>query len=171
LSWLNPFFLPIYITGFVCLIGWGTLYSQDSTPHKRRRARFAYLYFDGSYGIYSNLVLALVVSFLFTSFGQWVVMTFLKSLFLFFGFQAVMYTLVFWQLYITGYKIPRSIFLINGYSGRMGRYGGPNAPPGGKLSFAILGGGLVLRYGVAFLITVANLGLAWVLYQIYRLFV
>lgn len=57
-AWTQPFLIPLLTTSIVFLIAWGSLKRKDSTNGTRARARRAYLYFDGAFGFFSQLVLA-----------------------------------------------------------------------------------------------------------------
>jgi hypothetical protein len=167
-SWLEPFTIPIFLTGFVYLMGWGTLRRRDSTSVKRLRARLAYLYFDGAYGLYSQLFLAFGVSAISTDFGQKVLSSDPLSYFAVAFFVALVGAGI-WQLVITGRRIPRLLFVANGYSGRVRHFwqrSHPTDPPWNKLVVANILGGWPLLIVTSLLITAISFTFAWLLYLV-----
>lgn len=148
-------------------MGWGTLRRRDSTSAKRRRARFAYLYFIGAYGLYSQFFLAFGVSFLSTDLGQKVLVQSQLG-YLSIAFFVALVLCGIWQLIITVRKIPRLLFVANGYSDRVRHFwqrSQPTDPPWNKLVLAnILGSTLLLV--TKLLIGAISLALAWLLYQV-----
>jgi len=57
-AWIQPFVVPLVTTSLVFLVAWGSLKSHDSTKATRARARRAYLYADGAFGFFPQLLLA-----------------------------------------------------------------------------------------------------------------
>jgi hypothetical protein len=140
LRWLTPFTVPILLTAFVFLMGWGSLKRSDSTPQRRARARAAYLYLDGAYGFWSQLCLAVFLTVVFSHLWQ---STVAPSATLIGPWWALLlfYVLAAWQLYIVGSKIPKLLFGTNGYSTRARRFWQrrlSDDPPWNKLVLANL---------------------------------
>jgi len=155
--------VPIFITTFVYLMGWGSLRSKDSNAESRRRARAAYLYFDGAYGFFSRLFLAFGISLMATDLGQ----KMLEN-----PFSRVLVTALImaagWQVLITARKVPRLLFTANGYSTRIRYFSSqriqPNDPPWNKLWLASLLGGWPLWICLWFLLAAISYSLAWLLF-------
>jgi hypothetical protein len=168
LGWLEPFTIPILLTCFAYLMGWGTLRRRDSNSERRRRARHAYLYFDGAYGLYSQLFLALGVSFLTTGLGEKLLLdgqlNYVSATF----FVALVLCGV-WQFIITARRIPRLLFAANGYSGRVRHFwqrSQAGDPPWNKLFLANIVGGWPLLWLTSLVIGAISFALAWLLYQV-----
>jgi hypothetical protein len=126
LSFLQAILVPLTLTAVSGLCARASLRSRDSTPASRRRARYAYLYFDGAYGSVAQVSVGLVIS-LATWFyirSAWTPpMIIAVVLLAFYGWGH--------GLYVVGYLIPRKLFLVNGY--------GPGNPgPLNKYQFAIV---------------------------------
>lgn len=163
LGWLNPFLIPLYVTGFVYLMGWGSLHQKDSTPLKRQRARHAYLYFDATHGLYSQLYLVFVLSFASTTLGQRLLSAFPAPLEL--GIYLTVIAAVIWQTMIVLRKIPRLLFAANGYSTNIRHFWQrslPLDPPRNKLVAAMLVGGwplllitILFIYAISFTLALA----------------
>ncbi|SRR5260221_13968146 len=139
-GWVSPFFVPILTTSIVFLVGWGSLWPEDSDPVKRSRARRAYLYFDGAYGLYSQLLLSAIISILIQYAGAdsgakiqehfpLIRMTLI----------AVFVLCVLVLSYVSVWKIPRKLLRLNGYSVRnrkMWQKPREDDPPWGRLTLA-----------------------------------
>jgi len=167
-GWLAPFTIPICLTGFVYLMGWGSLHRRDSTSEKLRQARFTYLYLDGAYGLYSQFFLAFGMSFVSTDLGQKILGSYTQSFFSI-AFLFALLACGTWQIIITGKKIPRLLFAANGYSGRVRRFWQrpqPTDPPWNKLVLAYLIGSGPLLLLTFLLIYTLSFSLAWLLYQV-----
>lgn len=138
LSVLQPFTAPIVLTAFVFPMGWGTLRRHRSNRASRARARTAYLYFDGAYGLWPQMLIAAVAGLLTVLFPIMLLVLFkypiwftlLGGLFLF---------AVACQFHLTVRKIPRLMFQVNGH---------PSDPPWGKLLSAMLVSALATGYAL-----------------------
>lgn len=161
-GWIEPFVLPIVLTSFVVLMGWGSLKGAQSTSATRARARAAYLYLDGAHGFWPQLTLALLLAAKSVQLPARLEGYFAAP-FVLWPLQAIFLVLFVWQIYITAGKIPRLLFAANGYSARARRFWQPGKsddPPWGKLVaanllasgpllFTVTGGAFVLEYGLA----------------------
>ena len=172
-GWVDPFTIPILLTGIFYFMGWGTLRSKDSNSETRRRARSAYLYFDGAHGFYSQLFLAFGVSLLTTDIGQKLVNV--ESLNPFsIGFLVALVIAGIWQSLITARRLPRLMFTANGYSTRRPHFWQralPNDPPWGKLVLANILGGWPLVMGVLLVLNLLSYSLASLLFWLRSLVV
>jgi hypothetical protein len=157
MDWLEPFTIPTLLTAFVFLMGWGSLKAKDSTPQRRKRARAAYLYLDAAYGFWSQLFLALFVTVASSNLSlrklgdaPWLV--------------ALFVCLSFWQLYITGGKIPKFLFQANGYSNRAGHFWQrrrPDDPPWNRLLLANLISSIPIYVGLQLSVVLLSRGYAY----------
>jgi hypothetical protein len=160
LKWVNPFITPIWLTCLAFLMGWGSLKKEHSSPSERARARAAYLYLDGAYGFWPELLLASLIAF-----------SRLNMLLMMISYSA--YSAVFlsyivvsiWQIYITLGKLPKLLFTANRYS--VGHFWQPRKqddPPWGRLVsvtllvglplfFAVSEGAFAIAYGLAKLVS------------------
>jgi hypothetical protein len=150
-------------------MGWGTLRSKDSNAQTRRRARHAYLYFDGTYGFFPQLFLAFGTGLLSTELGHKLILTTEVFETKMFGtsFIVALFIVLIWQSVVSIRDIPRLLFVANGYSKRV-RYfwqrSQPNDPPWGKLFLANFLGGSPLAFCVGLLIGGVSVSLAWLLF-------
>jgi len=108
---LQPFLVPL--TFLVCswVASWACLKHKDSTRPARRRARFAYLYYDGAYGLAPQAILALIAPvFLFLSsrYRERPEAIWLLVPFLIVGLP--------WITWIELRKVPSLLFDLNGYN-------------------------------------------------------
>lgn len=168
-GWVTPFSPPLVLTTIVLLMGWASLKRADSTPISRRRSRHAYLYFDGTYGFYSQLLLAFGISFLFSEMGQ----TLLGSGSLFailIGVGTVAAFLV--QANVSLRKIPYRLFAVNGYSSRPSHFWRRKLtgdPPSNKIVFAQIVGGWPLILAVNITLTAIAMALAALIFWLQSL--
>jgi hypothetical protein len=112
---LTAFFTPIILTLLASSLARASLRKADSTTEKINKAKKAYLYFDGAYGLYFQGFLSLSFSLntwmsshqpiANSSVGRWLSY-----------FAIVLFTIGFFgQLKITWWSIPRRLFKANGY--------------------------------------------------------
>jgi hypothetical protein len=169
LGWLEPFAIPVTLTAVVYLMGWGTLRRRDSTFETRRRARFVYLYCDGAYGLYVQLFLALAASFSSTEFGQRTIAGNRWGCLSIALFYSALILASLWQTLQTTRKIPRLVFVANGYSDRLLDFWQrpqPTDPPWTKFSLAFAVGAGPIAVGIPWLIQWLSFGLAWLLNEV-----
>lgn len=112
---IDPFFIPMTLLIFTFVAGWSSLHSVDSSRHKMRRARHAYLYLDGSYGLIPQFLMVLI----FTVPGELqarslgnidtvlTIATYLR------------YPISIWLIIVTWFVVPSKLFAINGYSSKI----------------------------------------------------
>ena len=171
-AWIDPLSIPIMLTTVVFFFVWGSLKKSDSTPDKRNTARRAYLYFDGAYGLYSQLLMAFGIGLFSTAAGQSLVeneellMPFLALIFLLAGSTI-------WQIYISTKKIPKLVFAVNGYSGKAKHFwqkSNPDDPPWSKLTLAHIIMGYPLLLVISFVFLAVTFLLAYVAYFASSLF-
>jgi hypothetical protein len=164
-DFLDPFSIPVLLTVFVFLVGWGSLKGKDSSRQKRERARAAYLYLDAAYGFWSQLSLAVfwaIASSHLTEkkLGE---PTWLVGLFV---------GVSIWQLYVSGSKVPKLLFRANGYSNRVTRCWRrrlPNDPPWNKLLLANVIQSVPIFLGLQFLIVLLAYGYAYAMQSLRNL--
>lgn len=148
-QWFEPFFIPILTTSVVFLAAWGSLRFRDSNPNSRSRARRAYLYLDATYGLFSQLFLALALSIVsvlddatssrFLSAAPAVAIA---------GIISILVAFVY-QYYINMRKIPKTLFVLNGYLPRYVNFWNkklPNDPPMSRWTLSIYLGGWPLIF-------------------------
>lgn len=142
---LQPFMVPLVLMIMAAACARGSLHGSDSTKAKRRRAKYAYLYFDGSRGLLPQFTLGLVIT-LSTWLAQrdaWTV-----QLALFVGILSV-YSWIH-LIYIQCALEPKFLFKLNGYSEKAVHFWTPrksqptNAAPWTKYSLAVLFGAPIL---------------------------
>lgn len=86
----------------------GSLLPDHKTPQSLARARRVYLYWDGAYGLWPQLLIALLWSFQAATGAEPIIIL------------LVAFPIVAWQNTLTLWKIPKGLFALNGY---------PNAYP------------------------------------------
>jgi hypothetical protein len=109
-EWASSALVPLYTTGLVSMVARASLRDEDSTPENRASARRAFLYFEGSYGVLSQIGLTLF----------WFAMILWQDVILI----AIICIIgcIFRQVYVNAYKIPKLLFKIHGYSLRKRRF-------------------------------------------------
>jgi len=130
-SWVEPFIIPIFISCFVFSYGFCTLKTEHATKERKRIARRAFLYFDGAYGLWTQVTIAACLGVLSTKIGLESLK--ISNLFALVVVFALVSALV-WQFWLLFDRIPKAIFKVNGYSIR-GLFKAKTAdePPWGKL--------------------------------------
>ena len=117
-KWATPFFLPTLLMLVSWLLAWASLRSGDTTPERRLRAQLAYLYFDGSYGLAPQAAIVTGIV-LFADIGVRVGQDADKAAKLaplvWIALAAILLGMS-WQFYLSVRKIPRKLFVVNGYS-------------------------------------------------------
>ncbi|MEA5464637.1 hypothetical protein [Leptothoe sp. PORK10 BA2] len=116
---LSPAIFPFSLLLVSFAAGWGSLYGRDMSSEKREVAQHAYLYFDGCYGLWPQMLsiafgsLSLKALEIFTlteSLSPFLVVIFLGSILG--GFIPGIWTLI-----LVVYRIPSKLFKLNGYTG------------------------------------------------------
>lgn len=117
-QFLSAFAAPAVLTLTAFLLAWCSLKKSDSTPQMRARARSAYLYFDGAYGLYFQLMLSLASSLTIWVFNHDGITE--KPIYGLIGTVSFILLVVgsIGQSIETYIKIPRKLFKINSYSSR-----------------------------------------------------
>jgi len=172
-QFFSAFATPAFLTLLVFLLAWGSLKGSDSTPEKRARAARAYLYFDGAYGLYFQLLLSLVFSLMTWGSNHTKLVEKLPP---FVSFVLVILFIVglIGQLIETNKTIPRKLFKVNGYSFRVKHFWQrkhPDDPPWSKYSFALILAGWPVIIVVSVVLTTLSYITATVLTSIKMLFV
>jgi hypothetical protein len=167
------FFAPTVLTFIVFLQAWSSLKGSDSTPETRARARRAYLYFDGAYGFYFQILLSLVYSLQIWS-NDYDKLIEKAPTFTFLVFHIIFMVGTIGQILETGKKVPNKLFKINGYSSRERQFWQrkrPDDPPWCKYHFACILGGWPVIIGVFIILFILSYITATVLASIKMLFV
>jgi len=144
-GWLQPFLAPLILLLMAPMLGRATLHGRDSSPERRQRAKWAYLYFDGAFGIVPQFcfVLTVTLSIWLTQRQFWT-----SEL----GWAMGALGLYSWGhlLYVSASRVPKMLFALHGYSTKAvhfwtRRSTRPSNPaPWSKYSTAfVLGGGIV----------------------------
>ena len=116
-SILGQFLAPIYLAIIVFVAAKGSLPGGKASPDAVRRARSAYLYLNGAYGLWPQMGISffnVVVQLLSVSGFNllWKVLSVLAL-----AFAA-------YQFWITSFRIPKTLIDLNGYPGDTQRNGG-----------------------------------------------
>lgn len=172
-QFFSAFFAPAFLTLLVSLLAWGSLKGSDSTPEKRARARKAYLYFDGAYGLCFQILLSLVFSLMAWGSNH---TKFVEKLppFVFFVLGILFMVGLIGQFIETNKTIPRKLFKMNGYSFRVRHFWQrkrPDDPPWSKYSFALILGGWPVIIVVGVILTTLSYITATILTAIKMLFI
>jgi len=165
-GWVEPFLVPIYLMTLVYIIGWGSLRNKDSKPESRRRARNAYLYFDGAFGFYSQLYVSFALALFFTPQWQESISNVLTTNPFEMPFVTVFIISAVWQIDISSRRLPSLLFSINGYSLRRKQFWQApksNDPPRFRLNAALFVAGLPLLYIVYVALNLISLAFAMVI--------
>ena len=152
-SWLQPLLIPLALMLIASLAAWGSLFRRDSTPDRRRRAKYAYLYYDGAYGIVPQFCFGLAITLIFWLEERewWPAPVAL-------GVGAL--TVYAWGhlVYLTCVLEPRKLFALHGYSPvpihfwTPKRKRPPNPGPWTKYGLSVLMGGGCLAYMLAIVV-------------------
>jgi hypothetical protein len=111
LSYLQPLVIPLAL-GVTCFgAAWASFEKGDRSRENMARARRAYLYYDGAYGLWTQAIMALFVTIYYIPLREKPAFIMLVSIFGFLALAAGM-----WQRTIDGWKIPKALFVINGYN-------------------------------------------------------
>lgn len=116
-SILSPGIFPFSLLLVSFAAGWGSLYGKDMNPEKRAMAQNAYLYFDGCYGLWPQM-LSVVLASLYLKVTEIAAVT--NSAFL--AQTSVLIGLIgipplIWNVRLIVYQIPSKLFQVNGYNG------------------------------------------------------
>lgn len=110
------FTTPILFTLFAYILARASLRRNDVTPDKVEKAKKAYLYFDGAYGLYSQALLSLAFSLIIWSQTHTKALNNLPPYLLFVGFILFLIAAIY-QLSLTYWRIPKKLFKeVNGYT-------------------------------------------------------
>lgn len=123
----KAFVVPGLLLVVAVIASWASLHQSDSTKESRRRCRDAFLYYDGAFGLFpqmlSSLGLVLVV------FLDWLGPR-VNELFAGLGLIVALPVTAagVWQAYVLLAEIPRNLFDLNGYKETSGLFA-TAAPP------------------------------------------
>lgn len=168
-QWIDPFFIPILTTAIVFLAAWGSLRYRDSNSKSRARARRAYLYFDGAYGLFSQLFLALTLS-IAMALGSTHTSRLADAAPVVVGLAVILAIVAFiYQYYINLRKIPKALFALNGYASRYPHFWNrrkPDDPPMNRWALSIIVGGtplvLLTQLALGFVSLILAQALLWI---------
>lgn len=113
--WFSTASAPFTLLAVATIIGWASLYKADMSKERRLRASNAYLYLDGTYGFYSQMLLALATAALVSDLNAAKVGNTAPT-FILIASGSVLLVALIWQIYLTNYSLARKLFVINGYS-------------------------------------------------------
>lgn len=105
-----PFMVPLGLFLFSWFASRASLRKQDLSPEKTIRARHAYLYFDASHGLTSELILAFLFSIGVILFERGI--NIYESVF----YLSAILIASLWLTLVEGYVITSKLFVANGYS-------------------------------------------------------
>lgn len=108
---LQPFTVPFALTIVGFLLSWASLHREDISKESLRKARHLYLYLDGSYGLFSQSIMILGLGILTWEFNS---SNLLKD-YIWWGVLLI-WIGVFHAIYLASRKIPKKLFVMNGYS-------------------------------------------------------
>lgn len=163
-TWLQPLLVPLALMLIASLAAWGSLFRIDSTPDRRRRAKYAYLYYDGAYGIVPQFCFGLGITlFAWLEEREWWPLPIALAV----G-ALIVYA---WGhlIYITCVLEPKKLFALHGYSPvpihfwTPRRKRPPNPGPWTKYGLSVLIGGGCMVYVLAIIVGVAIVLLALLL--------
>jgi hypothetical protein len=110
-SYLDPFLVPV-VLGIACSgAARGSLNPSDRSKERLARARRAYLYLNGAYGLWAQTIMV----FGGTALSSREFIEKIIGVPVFFLLALFILIAVAWQNTITSWKIPRTLFRINGY--------------------------------------------------------
>jgi len=107
-SFLLPLFVPIALAITAYAAARGSLSRQDITPESLGRARRGYLYFDGAFGLWSQMVIASTPVFALRAFNA-------ELVWIGVPLALAYFTAAIYQIWLTGRVIPMRLFELNGY--------------------------------------------------------
>lgn len=165
-QFFHSFYVPIFFTLIVLIVGWCSLKRKDSTKESRARSRKAYLYFDGAYGLFSQFILTLYISL-----EIWFKLRPELLLQIPHAMEIAWYSLVaiafVIQFYLSMMKIPDLLFQVNGYnSNRSNKEGQKEDPPFTKWWLGNCISGYPLIIFLNFILSKLAISAAWILTEI-----
>jgi hypothetical protein len=158
---VQPFIFPFVLTLIAGLCARGSLHPRDATPSRLLRAKYVYLYHDGTYGLLPQMVLglALVLVGWITIHGAWTAPAAIVL-----GI-ATGCALVH-AMYVSVYLQPRALFAVNGYSTkrvyfwtRRSKYP-ENVAPWSRYTRTVFGGGFALSLALGLALWLMTFSLA-----------
>ena len=167
-SVVQPLLIPFVFMYLAWVASWSSLHKRDSNKVTRKRAKFAFLYFDGSYGLIPEGLFVFAISLWIFQVEHNVHGPVATGMII----TAIIVFLitVVWNRHIVFNKIPSRLFEINGYSPkRPGSFQwfrrkprDPNPGPWNKYDFALYipGGCALLIFWFVIGILCGLLGLA-----------
>jgi len=108
LSYLQPLIIPLSLGIASFGAAWVSLEKLDRSKERMARARRAYLYYDGAYGLWAQAVMSFILTFFYSPLRDKLGLAMLVGVILFL-------VAVTWQRTISGWKIPKALFAINQY--------------------------------------------------------
>jgi len=116
MSWVSPVLIPLSLFLVAWAAGHSSLLKEDRSKENRRRATFAYLYYDGGYGLIAQALLVLGITIEPYVFRQdipeGIEMPSLIVVLL------VMLIGLIWTIVVTGKKVPNLLWVLHGYSSK-----------------------------------------------------
>lgn len=112
---VTAFVVPATLMVLAIGVSWSCLHGSDSRPEIRRRCRNAFLYFDGTYGLFPQMVSSIVLVIQGNSdrIGQWLGDDLSSVLSLLGWFPGAV--VCSWPCYVLFVQIPRLLFELNAY--------------------------------------------------------
>jgi hypothetical protein len=116
-AWISTGVAPFTLLLVANIVAWASMWKDDLTPEKKRRAAKAYLYFDSAHGFFSQMLLG-VGTVVLVHMGQAANQNTTVAVFvqIIGGFAFVIG--IIWQMRLTYLVLARKIFEVNGYSKR-----------------------------------------------------
>ena len=158
---IQPFLPPFFLLIAAWSTAWGCLKKVDSSAAKRRRCRDAFLYYDGTYGLWVQAVLSLAISLLLVPLNYvlddsniplvvGVTLLILSSL---------------WQFYLINTKVPKLLFQDNGYDSKIyhiwtrnfWKRAPANGAPWSKYTFAVVLSGTAAWIAIVLILALQTL--------------
>ena len=162
---LGPLVVPVALTLSVYLIARGSLKRDDISSDRLARARYAYLYLDGAYGLLAQAAVAFGIALHTYSIVGYQVLgattTWVTAIFVIGGSLH--------EFHLTWYAIPSRLFSVNGYDPKLSIRDQPDGAPWTRYANRLVRAGFILAIGFAIAYYMILIGLAQGLMLLQRL--
>lgn len=185
-SWLWPIAVPFILFFVVRIVAWGSLKNKDSTQDGKRRARNGYLYLDGAYSFFPQIILSIAVVLTSVGTARSPLDTILeRAPAPTVGDHAIgiavavcyaigwilLFAAVVWEYFLKRLHFGRKLMLLNGYSSRLKWFWmikdkGRNLGPWNKFIFAILYAVPVVTFAMSMVVWLASWLVGYAIYFI-----
>ncbi len=116
IAFFSPLILPVMTLLFSWIACRACLRTEDSTPANRRRAQFAYLYYDGAHGLIAQTLAVLGYSLMYSFLHPRPDLVERMGMMIFLLLAAVTVIAVYYDtLFLTLHRVPNLLFDLNSY--------------------------------------------------------